>query len=86
MQAKGAVVPFEDEAFSYLAVSRMPVASAGARIIGPIRLNKVAVTLSVCADGALHNLAIASRDKPSYKQARKLVWGDSYSAHNSGKT
>jgi ribosomal protein RSM22 (predicted rRNA methylase) len=76
MQAKHAIVPFEDEAFSYLVVARHAVAQQGARIVAPTQVNKVAVTLPVCDSAGLRKVAIASRDKPAYKQAKKLSWGN----------
>jgi ribosomal protein RSM22 (predicted rRNA methylase) len=76
MHAKQAVVPFEDEAFSYLVLSRQSVAQSGGRIIAPISINKVAATLPLCDTTGLHSEVIASRDKPAYKRAKKIVWGD----------
>ncbi len=76
MHAKQASVPFEDEAFSYLAMSRNPVAQSGGRIIAPVSVNKVAATLPLCDGTGLRSEVIASRDKPAYKRARKSGWGD----------
>jgi ribosomal protein RSM22 (predicted rRNA methylase) len=75
MHAKQAVVPFEDEAFSYLALSRTPAPQSGARIIAPPIINKAAANLRLCIDGAVNNVSVASRDKASYKRAKKKAWG-----------
>jgi ribosomal protein RSM22 (predicted rRNA methylase) len=76
MHAKSASVPFEDEPFSYLAVSRKPVARQGARLMGTPHVTKIAATLRVCDGNGLNPVTIASRDKPNYKNAKGLDWGD----------
>jgi ribosomal protein RSM22 (predicted rRNA methylase) len=76
MHAKQATVPFEDEAYSYLVLSRRPVALAGGRVVAPASINKVAATLPLCDASGLRDEVIASRDKPAYKRAKKIGWGD----------
>jgi ribosomal protein RSM22 (predicted rRNA methylase) len=75
MHAKGGTVPFEDEAFSYLILSRNVVAQSGARIIAPIAAAKPGLTLKLCDATGLRDEMVASRDKPSYKRAKKKTWG-----------
>jgi ribosomal protein RSM22 (predicted rRNA methylase) len=76
MHAKQAVVPFEDEAFSYLVVSRNGVSPSGGRILSPPDESKVRVALRLCETGAIKQAEIASRNKPAYKRAKKARWGD----------
>ncbi len=76
MHAKQAMVPFEDEAFSYLIVSRQKVGVAGTRIISPVTHNKVSAEMRLCGSGGFRDMVVASRDKPSYKRAKKAQWGD----------
>ena len=76
MQAKSATVPFEDESFSWLAVSRHVATLKQFRIIAPPIVNKVAATFKTCGAQGLSQTAIATRNKPAYKLARKLKWGD----------
>jgi ribosomal protein RSM22 (predicted rRNA methylase) len=76
MHAKQATVPFEDESFSYLVLSRKAVPQTGGRIIAPVAINKVAATLPLCNGTGLHDETIASRDRPAYKRAKKIGWGD----------
>ena len=75
-QIKGAELPFEDEKFSYIALSRTTATQRGSRILAVPRMTKTAVTTKLCtADGLA--LAIAPRrDRPAYAQARKRRWGD----------
>ena len=76
MLAKSATVPFEDESFSWIAVSRQPFKLPKARILAPPQINKVAATFKLCSESGVANTAIASRDKAAYKLARKKAWGD----------
>lgn len=78
MHAKQATVPFEDEAFSYLALSRSAAQAGGARIVAPVVTSKVAVSMKLCDANGINARAIASRDKAAYKKAKKLEWGDSW--------
>jgi ribosomal protein RSM22 (predicted rRNA methylase) len=77
MHAKGGTVPFEDEAFSYLVLSRQaqPQAQSAARVIAPVALSKHDITFRLCDTFGLRNEVIASRDKPTYKHAKKTAWG-----------
>jgi ribosomal protein RSM22 (predicted rRNA methylase) len=75
MHAKNATVPFEDEAFAYLIVSRMQASQFGARIVAPPRNGKVGVVLPLCDGAGLHDEMIARRDKATYKRAKKKTWG-----------
>lgn len=77
MIAKGAKVPFEDERYAYVAVSRGPVADrASARIIKPPVEGKPGITLPLCEVSGLRNAFVARRDKGAFRAARKKEWGD----------
>ncbi len=76
MHAKGGTVPFEDESFSYLILSRQQTTQAGARIVSPPILSKPGIALRLCDSTGLRNEVVASRDKPTYKRAKKKNWGD----------
>lgn len=78
MQAKGATVPFEDEPFSYIAVSRQSVPLPQGRIIAPPHIGKAVALLPLCREGALPRLEIARRAKAAYKQAKHARWGDAW--------
>ncbi len=78
MQAKSATVPFEDESFSWVAVSRHAVTLPKFRIIAPPVVNKVAATFKLCGAQGLSQSAIASRDKAAYNLARNMKWGDGF--------
>lgn len=76
MHAKQATVPFEDEAFSYLVLSRQSVPQTGGRVVAPVSINKAAASLPICDATGLRDEVIASRSKPAYKRAKKTGWGD----------
>ena len=75
--AKGADVPFEDERYSYIAVSRTPMDHAGrARIIKPVLDAKPGLTLPLCDAAGLRNAFAARRDKEAFRAVRRKNWGD----------
>lgn len=76
MHAKGARVPFEDERFAYLVMARSGRPHGGARIVAPPQQAKPGITFRVCREGLLQSQHVARRDAATYKQARKLDWGD----------
>jgi len=75
MQAKGANVPFEDERYSYVVVTRDKVAK-GARILAPPLETKPGLTFKLCDETGLRAHSVASRDKEEYRRVRKRGWGD----------
>jgi ribosomal protein RSM22 (predicted rRNA methylase) len=75
--AKGAAVPWEDEKFIYLAASRTPGPSSGARVIAPPHGGSGRVTLKLCQpDGTAGERLISRRDGAAFKAARRTNWGD----------
>jgi ribosomal protein RSM22 (predicted rRNA methylase) len=76
-EAKGGTVPWEDEKFIYVAVSRHSPAQRRPRVLAPPRISKAAVTLKLCKpDGELADYTAAKRDDKAFKVVRKLDWGD----------
>lgn len=76
MMVKAASVPFEDERYAYVAVSRAPVAHDRARIIKPPIEQKPAISFPLCDTSGLHTKVVPRRDKEQYRIARKKQWGD----------
>jgi ribosomal protein RSM22 (predicted rRNA methylase) len=76
MMVKSASVPFEDERYAYLAVSRAPAAHGQARIVKPPIEQKPAMSFPLCDSTGLHIEAVPRRDKEQYRVARKKKWGD----------
>jgi len=75
MLMKDASVPFEDERYSYVVVTRAKVAS-GARILAPPLEAKPGLTFKLCDESGLRAQFVAVRDKDEYRRVRKRGWGD----------
>ena len=76
MQTKGANVPFEDERYSYVVLTRQPVAK-GARILAPpLESSSPGLTFKLCDENGLRAQFVAARDKDEYRRVRKKEWGD----------
>jgi len=75
-QLKGAEVPFEDERFIYVALSRSPHMVNTARVLAQPTLSKVAVNAKLCTKTGLSFISVPRRDKPAYAAARRWDWGD----------
>ena len=75
-EAKGGTVPWEDEKFIYVAMSRQPRRKTAARVLCPPHVSKAGVALKLCrSDGTAARHHVGSRDRGSFKAARKLAWG-----------
>ncbi|MGJ5203104.1 small ribosomal subunit Rsm22 family protein [Bradyrhizobium sp. HKCCYLR20261] len=77
-ELKGADVPFEDEKFSFIALTRQPATHRpAARVLAPPMVTKIATTAKLClADGTAASISIPRRDKPAFAAARRWDWGD----------
>ncbi|OJU11661.1 MAG: hypothetical protein BGN85_05535 [Alphaproteobacteria bacterium 64-11] len=76
MVLKDASVPFEDERYSYLAVTRAAPLLRGARILSPPLTEKPGLTFKLCDGDGLRARFVARRDKDAYRRARRRSWGD----------
>jgi ribosomal protein RSM22 (predicted rRNA methylase) len=75
-QLKSAELPFEDEKFSYLALTRAPVAQHPSRVLAQPMVTKVEVTAKLCTPAGLAIARVPSRIKGPYARARRWRWGD----------
>jgi ribosomal protein RSM22 (predicted rRNA methylase) len=79
LRVKGAEVPFEDEKFSYVVVSRDKPQSPAARVLAPPRITKNAITTKLCTDGGVVTDIATRRDADAYRRRKSWRWGDSVS-------
>jgi ribosomal protein RSM22 (predicted rRNA methylase) len=79
MQVKGAEVPFEDERFAYVALSRTPIATHPSRVLAQPVVGKAEVTAKLCAPDGLAIARVPRRAKADYARARHWRWGDAVS-------
>ncbi len=73
---KGAELPFEDEKFAYVALTRTPVAQRFPRVLAQPVAGKAAISAKLCTAGGLVARQVPRRDKIAYAQARRWRWGD----------
>ncbi|MEZ5850307.1 MAG: small ribosomal subunit Rsm22 family protein [Hyphomicrobiaceae bacterium] len=82
---KGADAPFEDERYSFLALTRGPDGTpAIGRVLASPTLDKTGVTMRVCAADGVHEARIPRASKTDFKAARRLDWGDRLPASLAG--
>jgi ribosomal protein RSM22 (predicted rRNA methylase) len=75
-QIKGAELPFEDEKFSYVALTRMPAARHPARVLAQPVVGKAEISAKLCTADGLVTAKVPRRDKPAFARARRWRWGD----------
>jgi ribosomal protein RSM22 (predicted rRNA methylase) len=75
-QIKGAELPFEDEKFSYVVLTRGAAPRHPARVLAQPVVTKVAVTAKLCTRGGLVVAEVPRRTKADYAHAKRWRWGD----------
>ena len=73
---KEASLPYEDEKFSYVALTRVPVARPYARVLAQPIASKIGITAKLCTREGLRISNVPRRDKTEYATARRWRWGD----------
>ncbi|MBS0473070.1 MAG: SAM-dependent methyltransferase [Proteobacteria bacterium] len=76
--AKDARVPFEDERYSWIAVSRQRRSAfdGQARVLTPPKEAKPGTTFRVCTAAGIEDRFIARRDRVTFARLRRAGWGD----------
>jgi ribosomal protein RSM22 (predicted rRNA methylase) len=75
-QVKGADVPFEDERFSYVVLTRVAVTAHPSRILAQPVIGKAEISAKLCTPDGVTTEKVPRRDKAAYAQARHWRWGD----------
>jgi ribosomal protein RSM22 (predicted rRNA methylase) len=75
-QIKAAELPFEDEKFAYVALTRAPLAQRRSRVLAQPVLTKVEVTAKLCTADGLVLAKVPRRARADYAVARRWRWGD----------
>ncbi|VIO70719.1 small ribosomal subunit Rsm22 family protein [Bradyrhizobium ivorense] len=75
-QVKGVDVPFEDERFAYVALSRAKVAARPSRVLAQPDVGKVEIAAKLCTADGVVVAKIPRRAKADYAAARRWRWGD----------
>jgi ribosomal protein RSM22 (predicted rRNA methylase) len=76
MQVKGVELPFEDEKFAYVALTRAPVAQHPSRVLTQPVVSKIEVAAKLCTPDGLVLAKVPHRSKADYARARRWRWGD----------
>jgi ribosomal protein RSM22 (predicted rRNA methylase) len=82
MQIKGAELPFEDEKFSYVALTRAPVVRHFARVLAQPVVSKVEVSAKLCTTEGLAIAKVPRRVKADYARAKHWHWGGTLDRNN----
>jgi ribosomal protein RSM22 (predicted rRNA methylase) len=75
-QVKGVELPFEDEKFAYVALTRAPLPGRHSRVLAHPVVSKVEVTAKLCTPDGVAFTAVPRRTRADYASARRWRWGD----------
>lgn len=73
---KSADAPYEDEKFSYIAISKENLGTAESRILRHPMIETGKITLKLCTNGNIEEKIITKKEKEKFKQAKKKKCGD----------
>jgi ribosomal protein RSM22 (predicted rRNA methylase) len=76
--AKGGTLGYEDEKFSYVAVSRQPTDRTTARVLRHPQIRPRHIELTLCTPGGIQRRMVTKKDREGFRQARKIDWGESF--------
>jgi ribosomal protein RSM22 (predicted rRNA methylase) len=85
MHAKAAILPYEDEPFSFIAASRVAVSHDTGRILARPVETKFDRSFKLCTAAGLENRTVPTRNKLQFKRVRKTDWGDTFPASGDEK-
>lgn len=77
-QLKGGEAPFEDEKFSYIALSREKSPGPDARVLRHPLVRGGHVVLEVCTARGIENMTLSKSDGERYRKARRAKAGDAF--------
>ena len=79
-QVKQVDLSYEDEKFSYIAVSRTPGTPIESRVIRHPQIRPGHIHLELCTPQGLQSTVVSRKDKTAFRRARNLRWGDALDA------
>ena len=74
--AKDAALNYEDEKFSYVVLSRLPLGRTYSRILRHPQVRKGHIYLQLCTKAGVQTVVVSKREGERYSRARKAAWGD----------
>jgi ribosomal protein RSM22 (predicted rRNA methylase) len=75
-RAKEGTLSYEDEKFSYVIATRVPLDLSGSRIIRHPLKRMGHIYLDLCTKEGLRREVVTRKEKDNYHNARKAEWGD----------
>lgn len=75
-QLKSGDAPYEDEKFSFLAITKQPISNSFSRVLRHPYYDKGKVSLKLCTPQGIVNQEVKKREGQLYKKARKVKCGD----------
>ena len=73
---KDADVPYEDEKFSYIAISKEKIDNSGGRILRHPNISSGFIKVNLCNNGIIEEKTFTKKDKDNFKKIKKLKCGD----------
>ena len=77
-QVKEASLPFEDEKYCYLIVSKSPSSSHPFRVLKEVEKHTGHLYLELCSPEGTFERTLLSKKQSSYKKAKKVDWGETF--------
>jgi ribosomal protein RSM22 (predicted rRNA methylase) len=74
-QVKAGELSYEDEKFSFVSVSRTPVAAMAGRVIRHPQIRPGHIRLELCTAEGLTSTVVTRKDRALFRAARDLNWG-----------
>jgi ribosomal protein RSM22 (predicted rRNA methylase) len=75
--AKEGTRGFEDEKYSYVIVSKEPIATSFSRLLKDPLRRKGHTLITLCSKSGIEQKTVTKKNKELYKKINKLKWGDS---------
>lgn len=72
---KGGTLSYEDEKYSYVAVSRVEGLPIAARVIRHPQVRSGHIRLVLCTPNGVKHIVVARSNREAYRRARELRWG-----------
>lgn len=75
-QTKGAELSYEDEKYSYIAVTRKKQNISGMRIVRYPQIFSGYSVIDTCSSEGIKQIKYSKKDGDTYKKVKKIKWGD----------
>jgi ribosomal protein RSM22 (predicted rRNA methylase) len=75
-KVKGGTLNYEDEKFSYLIFSKMPLKMCSSRVIKRPLLHKRFIRVSLCSSSGIEEKTVTKKTKILYSSLKKMEWGE----------